>query len=466
MVFVFVGECLTDTSLFQPRQPSGNLPTRLLVTVSFRPRHQGVTQLLETRLANEIKPNKYETMKPYKMNNCGILKAGCAVLALALVASASVRAEDRERQNEHGHDRVVLSFSTVGDSRQDPASPDPTTLPLSGQDAIWLQNTRALDRISRSVEYQGSSFLFFNGDMIMGYGNATSPKDTNVATVVSSDLMAFYRQYGFWRGMMAGLMEGGTYVVPVPGNHETQWKKAPLSGGGTGKRAQVVNENAWRANMGDLILDTNRFQNLFGEQPTFMNVGDNSLADGLTSDQSKLSYSFDFRGCHFAIINTDPAGNDAHAPTNWLSADFADAKARGAQHFFVFGHKPAFTYNYGVTNDLPGSPAGLDNDPASRDVFWSIIESYGATYFCGHEHIFHMEQPTAATGGKAWQVLVGSGGSPFEAAPTDLTANPETDRSYAWATVTVMNSGKVRITVFGFDDQFGPTKVLRTVVLN
>src|SRR5437762_11886331 len=82
-------------------------------------------------------------------------------------------------------DRMILSFSTVGDSRQDPATPDPTTLPLSGQDAIWLQNTRALDRISRSVEIQRSSFLFFNGDMIMGYGNAVGPADTNVATVVN-----------------------------------------------------------------------------------------------------------------------------------------------------------------------------------------------------------------------------------------------------------------------------------------
>jgi hypothetical protein len=389
------------------------------------------------------------------------LTVGLMTMAALALAGNVAQADDRQGENDgdKDHNGVILSFSTVGDSRQDPDTPDPTTIPLSGQDAIWLQNTRVLDRMSRSVEAQGSSFLFFNGDMIMGYGNAISPADTNVVTVVNSDLMKFYRQYGFWRGMMAGLMEGGTYVIPVAGNHETQWKKG-------GKKAQVANEEAWRANMSDLILDTSRFQKLFGELPSNVDVGDNSALDSLTSDQSRLSYSFDFRGCHFAIINTDPVGNDAHAPVNWLSTDLTSAQARGVKQFFVFGHKPAFTYYFGVTNALPDKPSGLDNDPASRDLFWDVIEHYHATYFCGHEHIFHMDQPRAATGGKAWQVIVGSGGSPFEALPTDTTLNPATDRDYAWATVWVFGNGKVRITVFGFNDRFGPTTVLNSIILN
>ncbi len=387
-------------------------------------------------------------------------RLGLATAAALTITSAATFAAPAEDNNENEQDRVVLSFSTVGDSRQDPDNPDPTTVPLSGQDAIWLQNTRALDRISRSIEFQRSQFLFFNGDMIMGYGNAVVPAANNtVQGIVNSDLVKFYRQYAYWRGMMAGLMESGTYVVPVPGNHETQWKAG-------GKKAQVANENAWRANMGDLILDQARFQALFGEQPSFADLTNNPALDGLTSDQSQLSYSFDFRGCHFAVINTDPYGKDAHAPVNWLSADLAAAKARGARHSFIFGHKPAFTYYYGATNTLPAKPAGLDNDPASRDAFWDLVEKYGAVYFCGHEHIHHLEQPRAAQGGKAWQVLVGSGGSPFEAAPTDATINPATDRAYAWATVKVRASGKESKTVYGFDDHFGPTRILKHLNLN
>ena len=164
------------------------------------------------------------------------------------------------------------------------------------------------------------------------------------------------------------------------------------------------------------------------------------------------------------VINTDPVGNDAHAPTNWLAADLSSAEARGAQHFFVFGHKPAYTYYYGA--NLPAGPSGLDNDPASRDALWNVIEQYGATYFCGHEHVFNMMQPRASQGGKAWQVLVGSGGSPFEASPTNTTFNPVTDRDYAWATVKVYRNGLVKMTAYGFNDHFGPTHVIKTVTIH
>ncbi len=411
------------------------------------------------------------------MNNKFIRrKANTAIATLLTVSTLAFQAavadednnKDKDKDKDKDHDDVILQFSTVGDSRQDPATPDPTSLPLSGQDSIWLQSTKAWSRIIDSVNQQESHLLFFNGDMIMGYGNAIAPADNSIATVVDSDLMKFYRQYAFWRGMVAGLMEKGTYVVPVTGNHEVQSK--PL-----GKKAQRANEDAWRANMSDLILDDQRFLNLFGKLPANESVGDNrAVAPGgdgpagatLTTDQSKLSYSFDFHGSHFAIINTDPVGNDSHAPVNWLAGDLQAAKNRGIQRSFVFGHKPAFTYYYGSVVPtlpdlpLPGKPAGLDADTAARDAFWDVIEQYGATYFCGHEHIFNMMQPR----GHAWQILVGSGGSPFEAVPTDATLSP-TDRYYAWATVKIYKNGKVKISAYGFNDQFGTTRTLQSVTL-
>jgi hypothetical protein len=67
--------------------------------------------------------------------------------------------------------------------------------------------------------------------------------------------------------------------------------------------------------------------------------------------------------------------------------------------------------------------------------------------------------------GKAWQVLVGSGGSPFEASPTNATVSPETDRDYAWATVKIYRNGKVKIRAYGFDDQFGPTHLIQSITL-
>ena len=377
-------------------------------------------------------------------------------------------------------DPVVLTFSTVGDSRQDPTSPDSTAVisgqigsgtcaiptgtgsnanpGLSGQDCKWLQNTAAWSRIMRTIQSQKANLLFFNGDMIMGYGKAGVPVTRNgsgsgetvitspaVSDILNSDLMQFYQQYGFWRGMVANLIETGTYVVPVPGNHETQCKRCS-------KHAQVENEAAWRDNMGDLILDSRRLNAALA--PTGLSLNATTwaaatapgVADGLTTSQTQLSYSFDIGASHFAVINTDPVGKDGHAPTAWLSNDFSTALSNGAKHFFVFGHKPAYFYSY-TGSATPGTTSSLyDADHTAGNTFWNLITTYNATYFSGHEHIYNVTQPN---GGASYQVIVGAGGSPFE--DSGKTGTAATDRLYSWATVSITQSGKVTMNTYGFD---------------
>ena len=363
---------------------------------------------------------------------------------------------------------VLFTFSTVGDSRQDPVTFDKTSVgnSLSGQDAMWLQNSKALARILRTIQAQKSSMLFFNGDMIHGYGKAsfgyttsfdsttfTTTAPASVADIVNSDVLKFYKQYAFWRGFMAPTMEAGTYVFPVAGNHETQCKTC-------GKKAMVENENAWAANMGDLVFDAARFTSIHGSAAQNVAYGPTTNSpDGLTTDQSKLSYSFDFKGMHFAVINTDPVGKDSRAPTQWLATDLAAAKARGAKKSFVFGHKPAYTYAYYANSATPAG--GLDVSIPDRDAFWNVIESNNATYFAGHEHIFNSSQPK----GGAYQVIVGAGGSPFDAKASDVTVNPATDRSYSWATVRVHQDGGVDILAYGFDASFGATQLIKQIYL-
>ena len=96
-----------------------------------------------------------------------------------------------------------------------------------------------------------------------------------------------------------------------------------------------------------------------------------------------------------------------------------------------------------------------------------MIESYGATYFCGHEHIYNISQPVKAGGATstAYQVLVGTGGSPFDNSAALNGTQPVTDRYYAWANVRIFQSGKVEITGYGFSDAYGPTKLLDVVKL-
>ena len=386
----------------------------------------------------------------------------------AVVAAPAAQAQDATP--------VVLTFSTVGDSRQDPNTYDQASVgpTLNGQDSIWLQNTKAFARILRTIQSQKSTMLFFNGDMINGYGWANFGYTSNftqttvsgpvapatTADILGSDLMKHYREYAFWRGLVAPLPETGTYVFPVPGNHETECKACPKNSDGQ-KVSKVENEQAYSDNMGDLVIDTARFTNVLGTAPANVTYGPavGFSPDSLTTDQTKLSYSFDYQGLHFAVVNTDPVGQETSAPAAWLAADLAAASGRGVKHMFVFGHKPAYTYAYAPTE----SGAGLDATPtttAKRDAFWGVIEKYHATYFCGHEHTYNISRPL----GGSYQVIVGAGGSPFDPTAAQATAgvlaNPATDRDYAWATVKVHADGGVDLLGYGFSSTFGPTQLI------
>jgi hypothetical protein len=360
-----------------------------------------------------------------------------AFIALFAALAFSAQAADS------ASDPVVFTFSALGDSRHDPKAAD-----LAPQDRIWLQNTKVLARMIREIQAQKPNVLFFNGDMIMGY---------------STNAHKLNREYAYWRGMMASLLEASTYVVPVPGNHEVQIKEDPNDDSEKAvKVAQREGELAWRENMEDLILDTNLWRRLTGLPVTAWNPKNTPPvggADGIRSDQQQLSFSFDSGRIHFAVINTDAFGNDSHAPVHWLADDLARARERGAEHFFVFGHKMAYTYFFNQKT----KPKGLDQFPEHVDAFWKIIEDYHATYFCGHEHIYHSMQPKESGPNRPWQIIAGSAGSPFEAKQPD-PAHPN-DRMYAWVITKVHQSGRVVMEAFGFDDQFGPTRKIETIEL-
>lgn len=368
------------------------------------------------------------------------------------------------------NDPVVLSFATVGDSREDPA-----TVGLSAQDRQWLQNTPAWARLVREIGAQHPQLLFFNGDMIMGYGKldpqapAVTLDPVSGAVVASNGYTQFQAWYAFWRGLVANLFETGTYVVPVPGNHEVQDK-------GLGKKAQPANEALWRANMGDLILDAKRFPAVVGQPATHFSgdaaepaIADPAVLDGIATSQRQLTYSFDVGDSHFVVLDTDPVGRDGSVAVQWLAQDLAAAFTRRAQkHLFLFGHKPAFAYQY--ADDVPPDGFSDATPGGNRDQFWALVNRYGGTYFCGHQHIYHIEQPTLTQGLPAWQVIVGSGGSPFSAGGSKKkavnTRHPDTDLTYAWAQVSVHRSGRVSMDTFGFNQDFSGTRLLDRIDLS
>ncbi len=364
------------------------------------------------------------------------MKKLCITLvSLLFTVSASYCAHAEETNSP-----VAFHFATVGDCRGEPSAAGATE-----QDLLWLQNTKVLARMIREMQIEKPQALFYNGDMIYGY---------------SSNKEKMERYYAYWRGMMACLMESGTYVVPIPGNHEVQIKIKNAEGMEK-KTAVVENEILWRANMGDLIVDLDRWKSITHQETTAWNIENKPKigTDGITTDQKQLSYSFDVGKSHFSMINTDPVGFDNSAPVKWLEADCKAAKKRGAKKFFIFGHKMAFTYVPEKLKDAKqNKESGFDARPEVRNAFWNLVEAYQAVYFTGHEHTYHAEQPRKNQGGKAWQVIVGGGGSPFSI-PKEFIEK-EGERMYAWADVRIHENGRVSIRIFGFDEDFGPTRII------
>ncbi len=153
-----------------------------------------------------------------------------------------------------------------------------------------MTNTQAFATILAGIQSQNPNLLFFNGDMIFGYGRPIlptawangKPNSWTTAQTVTPDAIFEIAQYAYWRGMVAPLFLTGTYVMPVPGNHETQcsYSAEPYTSGSpnpncntasqgylTGKTAYADNEHMFRFNMGDLIgdLSTNiRFSDVTG----------------------------------------------------------------------------------------------------------------------------------------------------------------------------------------------------------
>src|ERR1700722_18141891 len=177
-----------------------------------------------------------------------------SMLAVCTASALSGLIVTNRTASAQGFDPVVFSFATVGDNRQDPKKPDPTTFlanpnpagqggmpSFSGavlpQDQMFLQNSAAWSVIQQGIVNQGAQLLFFNGDMIFGYGRPIMPtvwtgnpvtwKAPISSTVLASqtnesiypDAFFEYIQYAYWRGTVSTLFNTGTYVIPVAGNH-------------------------------------------------------------------------------------------------------------------------------------------------------------------------------------------------------------------------------------------------------
>ena len=92
--------------------------------------------------------------------------------------------------------------------------------------------------------------------------------------------------------------------------------------------------------------------------------------------------SFEFRGCHFAVLNTDEValeGRITGKQLEWLRADLAEA--HGARATFVVMHRPMHSWFQG------------DFNPDDAEVLHDLFRSHGVeAVFSAHDHFFYEER--------------------------------------------------------------------------
>lgn len=297
-------------------------------------------------------------------------------------------------------DPVEYSFVVVGGCRMAKGDTNTATNPSTSN---IVQLDRTLEDITQLTPKP--KYVFFMGDEIFGYQR-------------NPDKLAAMLRAWLAHCEASPAMKASITLVPVLGNHESQ-EITP-----DGKRAYPGAEAAWLKVM----------------WPKYI-YGDNGPhaggPDSLETDQSKLTYSFNYRDTHFVILNTDPAGQDAHVPVHWVENDLTQARKDGAKHIFAIGHKPAFGFE---------GQMGLVGE--NRTPFWAAMEAnHAEAMLASHFHVYSRFQPHY---GKTWMVISGNGGSPFE-------DNLRPDQQYfGFTLVSVLKSGKVIVKSYGRNVPPGP----------
>ncbi len=308
------------------------------------------------------------------------------------------------------------SFVTVGCNRVDYLDTAFTTGDPLYSTGASTANVYQLKRLFTEISQMNPlpKYLFMTGDIVMGYKTPSTP-----------DTIELAKQLTAWRAIYEShpLSSMGIQLVVIPGNHETQDKAA-------GKKSFVEAERIFTRIMAPYIGGSNG-----------PGIGG---PDTLTTDQSKLTYSFDFNGDHFIIIDTDPVGKDNQAPYKWIAGDIKAARANNARHIFAFGHKPAYS--------SPLTPnGGLDAVATTpqRDSLWKYLENNNCeAMFSAHEHLWDTIHPHY---GKTWQVIAGNGGSRVE--PVWVGAGRQ---YYGYTLVTLYTDRKVNVIGFGRNTDMSP----------
>ena len=256
-------------------------------------------------------------------------------------------------------------------------------------------------------------YFFFAGDLVDGINGTT-----DTATLAT--------QYTGWKKLYSEspLSDSGVTMVTITGNRESWNNNTSL--------AFVAAERTFVRNMSEFIIGNN------GPKALGLVPG----TDSLLTDQSQLTYSFNYKNTstkndHFVLINTEAVGRDWIAPYFWVNNDVTIARqASSTRHIFVIGHMPAYPSPITPTD-------GLIMHPYQRNMFWNALKNNRAeAMFAAHNHNwdtvhYNYNQPALST----WQIVAGNGGSAI--------SNGWNAPYYGYTVVNVYTNGQVIVESYG-----------------
>jgi hypothetical protein len=290
-------------------------------------------------------------------------------------------------------DTVEFSFAVFGCNRL--AAGDTVGVPSTANIAQLDRTFTDMMNLSPQPEY-----VFDVGDLVLGKVTDTS--------ILGSQLRAWRQHYE-----ASPIASSGIKLVAVAGNHESN----------DGGSSSDLCEKKWLEVMSPYIVGSNG-----------PGVGG---ADNLATDQSRLTYSFNYDDTHFVTMNSDPSGQGSTVPINWVSQDFAAARAAGAKHIFALAHKPAYAWENDGSSSLT---------TATQTALWSAMTTnHVEAMLTAHNHVYRRLQPKGS--GTPWMIIPGNGGS-------TLDSNLPADQNYGFTVVSVMKSGKVKMKTYA--RAFGP----------
>ena len=305
--------------------------------------------------------------------------------------------------------KPVVTFAFFGCNRVDASDVTPQN-PSTANVPQLIQNLKDVASLK-------PNYLFVGGDLVMNYADDKGE--------------TLNRQAEAWYSLVKTVPMGGTDLIAIPGNHETNRKV------GDAKLTNPYTVSVWQ-----------KFVKSHGLMPKGATkpFGGDQNPNELAYEDGGGNYSFNRGPVHFVVMNTDSPISVSDpvtglpkiglVPLAWLINDLDEAEQnRTITSVFVLGHRnlvdPAT-----VKGDAPV-------DPSVADQMAAALVGHGKVraYVCAHVHALDICPLPGAS--RPLQTTFGNGGSKLE-----KNWKPAEGRTFGFGYFQVFADGTATVTPY------------------